>query len=174
LAIINEEISRSNRIITSLLDFVQGRLCEPHPCRLSDILSKATARAQLPRITEVETRLPENLPLVRVDAGQMEQVFSNLLINANQAMPDGGKVTITAARTDGVVRVAVCDSGTGITPVNRARLFEPLFSTKAVGVGLGLAICKAFTEANKGTIGVETEVGKGSVFSLNLPVAEPA
>jgi len=86
-------------------------------------------------------------------------------------MPDSGKVTIVAARTNGVVRVAVSDSGTGITSENRARLFEPLFSTKAFGVGLGLPICKSFIEANKGTIGVETEVGKGTTVTVTLPAA---
>jgi signal transduction histidine kinase len=171
LEIICDEINRSNRIITSLLDFVQGRTCEPAPCRLGDILSQATARAELPRITEVETRLPDNLPFVRVDAGQMEQVFCNLITNANQAMADGGKVMIAAARTDGVVRVAVSDSGPGITPETRARLFEPLFSTKAFGVGLGLAICKAFIEANKGTIEVESEPDKGTTVTVTLPAA---
>ena len=172
LEIISDEINRSNRIITSLLDFVQGRMCEPQPCRLTDILSQATARAELPRMTEVENRLPRDLPLIRVDAGQMEQVFCNLITNAHQALANGGKVVITAARTNGVVLVAVSDSGTGITPEDRARLYEPLFSTKAFGVGLGLAICKSFIEANKGTISVETEVGKGSVFSVSLPIAE--
>jgi PAS domain S-box-containing protein len=171
LEVINDEIDRCNRIITSLLDFVEGRLSEPHPCCLADILSEATARAELPRTTEVETRLPDNLPFVRVDADQMEQVFCNLITNAHQAMPDGGKVTIAAARFDGVVRVAVSDSGAGITPGNRARLFEPLFSTKAFGVGLGLAVCKGFTEANKGTISVETEVGKGTTVTVTLPAA---
>jgi PAS domain S-box-containing protein len=172
LEIINDEINRCNRIITSLLDFVQGRACEPHACSLADIVSKATAQAELPRMTEVQTRLPDDLPLVRVDAGQMEQVFRNLITNAHQAMAAGGKVTIAAARTNGVVRVAVSDSGSGITPVDRARLFEPLFSTKVVGVGLGLAICKSFTEANGGTISVETEVGKGTTVTVTLPSAE--
>jgi signal transduction histidine kinase len=102
----------------------------------------------------------------------MEQVFRNLITNAHQAMAAGGKVTIAAARTNGVVRVAVSDSGSGITPVDRARLFEPLFSTKVVGVGLGLAICKSFTEANGGTISVETEVGKGTTVTVTLPSAE--
>jgi PAS domain S-box-containing protein len=171
MGIINDEIDRTDRIITSLLDFVDGRPCEPHPCRLADILSQATVWARLPRITDVETRLPEDLPLVQVDAHQMGEVFRNLITNANQAMPDGGKVTIAAARTDGVVRVAVSDSGSGMTPETRARLFEPLFSTKAVGVGLGLAVCKAFIEANKGTIGVETEVGKGTTVTVTLPMA---
>ena len=171
MEIINGEIDRTDRIITSLLDFVEGRPCEPQPCRLADILSQAMERARLPRITDVETRLPEDLPLVRVDAYQMEEVFRNLIINAKQAMPDDGRVTIAATRTDGVVRVAVSDSGPGMTPETRARLFEPLFSTKAVGVGLGLAICKAFIEANKGTIGIETEVGKGTTVTVTLPTA---
>ncbi len=172
LEIISDEIDRCNRIITGLLDFVQGRTCEPHACRLADILSAATARAGLPRMTEVQTRLPRDLPLVRVDADQMEQVFHHLITNAHQAMANGGKVTIAATRSDGVVRVAVSDSGAGITPENRARLFEPLFSTRAFGVGLGLPICKTFIEANKGTINVESEVGKGTTVTVVLPAAE--
>jgi signal transduction histidine kinase len=86
-------------------------------------------------------------------------------------MPGGGAVEIDAVRFDGAVRVSVMDPGAGITPENKARLFEPLFSTKAVGVGLGLAICKAFIEANKGTIDVESEVGKGTTVTVTLPVA---
>jgi signal transduction histidine kinase len=125
----------------------------------------------LPRVVEVEVRLPPDLPLVRVDAGQIEQVFRNLITNAHQAMTAGGKVTIAAARIDGDVQVTVSDSGSGIEPDHMARLFEPLFSTKVFGVGLGLAIAKSFVEANKGTISVQTEVGKGTTVTVTLPTA---
>jgi len=170
--IANDEIIRANRIITSLLDFAEGRLSEPRPCSLAGILSEATAMTELPRVTEVEVRLPHDLPLVLVDAGQIEQVFRNLITNAHQAMPNGGKVEIVAACVDGGdVRVTVSDSGSGIKPDNMSRLFEPLFSTKVFGVGLGLAIAKSFLEANKGTISVQTEVGKGTTVTVTLPVA---
>ncbi len=172
MEIANDEIIRANRIITSLLDFAEGRLSEPRPCSLAEILSEATARTEMPRITELEVRLPPALPLVHVDAGQIEQVFRNLITNAHQAMPDGGKVTIAAVCVDGEVRVTVSDSGSGIKPDNMARLFEPLFSTKVFGVGLGLAIAKSFVEANKGTISVQTEVGKGTTVTVTLPTAE--
>jgi PAS domain S-box-containing protein len=172
LDIINEEITRANRIITSVVDFAQGRPSLPRPCRLADILSRATARAQLPRTVEVESRVPEDLPLVNVDPEQMEPVFLNIINNAHQAMPDGGRIGIVASHSDGVARVAVSDSGSGIAPEHMARLFEPLFSTKVFGVGLGLAICKAFIEANKGTVSVETEVGRGTTVTVTLPTAE--
>ncbi len=172
LDIINEEITRANRIITSVVDFAQGRLSRPRPCSLAGILSRATARAELPRTVEVESQVPEDLPPVNVDPEQMEPVFLNIINNAHQAMPDGGRIGIVASRSDGVVRVAVSDSGSGIAPEHMARLFEPLFSTKVFGVGLGLAICKAFTEANKGTVSVETEVGKGTTVTVTLPTAE--
>jgi len=172
LDIINEEITRANRIITSVVDFAQGRLSRPRPCRLADILSRATTHAELPRTVEVESRVPEDLPPVNVDPEQMEPVFLNIINNAHQAMPDGGRIGIVASRSNGVVRVAVSDSGSGIAPEHMARLFEPLFSTKVFGVGLGLAICKAFTEANRGTVSVETEVGKGTTVTVVLPTTE--
>ncbi len=171
LQVINDETTHANQIIASLLDFAQGRLCEPRPCRLTGILSRATTRAELPRITEVETRLPDNLPEVLVDPDQIEQVFVNLITNAHQAMPSGGRITIAATRTNGHVRVRVSDTGAGIAPEHMKRLFEPLFSTKTFGVGLGLAICKSFIEANKGTVEVESEPGKGTTATVTLPVA---
>jgi len=172
LDIINEEITRANRIITGVVDFAQGRLSRPRPCRLTDILTRATARAELPRTIEVEMQVAGSLPPVNVDPEQMEPVFLNIINNAHQAMPDGGKIGINATSGDGVVRVAVSDSGSGIAPEHMARLFEPLFSTKVFGVGLGLAICKAFTEANRGTVCVETEVGKGTTVTVTLPTTE--
>jgi PAS domain S-box-containing protein len=172
LDIINEEIVHASRIITGVVDFAHGRSSRPRPCRLSDIIFRAAIRAQLPRTVRIESQVPDDLPPVNVDPEQMEPVFLNIMANAHQAMPDGGRIGIVASRTNGVVRVAVSDSGCGIAPEHMARLFEPLFSTKVFGVGLGLAICKAFTEANKGTVDIETEVGKGTTVTVTLPLAE--
>jgi PAS domain S-box-containing protein len=171
LRVINDEITHSNQIITSLLDFARGRLCEPAPLRVADVVASAVKRAELPQRITLRTRLPEDLPEVNADAYQLEQVFFNLISNAGQAMRWGGVLGIDASRSNGTVRVRVSDTGSGIAPEHMKRLFEPLFSTKTFGVGLGLAISRNFVEANKGTISVETEVGKGTTFTVVLPAA---
>jgi signal transduction histidine kinase len=101
----------------------------------------------------------------------MAQAFLNLITNARQAMSGGGTLRLTAARNNGHVAVSVSDTGTGVRPEHVNRLFEPLFSTKTFGTGLGLAVSKSFVEANRGTIAVESEVGKGTVVTVVLPAA---
>jgi signal transduction histidine kinase len=118
----------------------------------------------------------------------MEQVLGNLTVNACQAMASlrsttdvtlkvpttgvvkGGVLTISARRQKGMVGIAVKDTGTGITPENMARIFEPLFTTKSKGIGLGLAVSRKLAEANGGRIEVKSELGRGSTFTLFLPV----
>ena len=105
----------------------------------------------------------------------MEQVLGNLTTNACQAMIEGGTLTIRAqpaALDDGqpAVRIQVIDTGSGITAENLKKLFEPLFTTKARGIGLGLAVSRKLVEANGGRIDVQSEVGKGSTFTVYLPV----
>jgi signal transduction histidine kinase len=85
-------------------------------------------------------------------------------------MPGGGTLTIIANTDDDKVIIAVSDTGTGVSEEHKAKLFEPLFTTKARGIGLGLAVCKNLVEANGGSIGVESEVGKGSTFTIIFPV----
>jgi two-component system NtrC family sensor kinase len=120
--------------------------------------------------------------------GQMEQVLGNLSVNACQAMAKGGgRLTISARRVKptpgspsepgkkpgtqkGMVAISVKDTGTGITPENLKLIFEPLFTTKSKGIGLGLAVSRKLAEANGGCIEVESEPGKGSTFTLYLPV----
>jgi two-component system sensor histidine kinase HydH len=128
--------------------------------------------ARLPAEVAVDVIVPPGLPALQVDRSQMTQVFANLLLNAAQAMGQRGTVTVSAAQRDGRVEVAVADKGTGIAPENMGRLFEPLFSTKTFGVGLGLAICRSFVEAHGGTIVVESEPGKGAKFTVALPVEQ--
>ena len=105
---------------------------------------------------------------------QIEQVLGNLTTNACQAMPEGGRLTIVAQRAEPgngqpAVRIQVNDTGSGITPENLKKLFEPLFTTKTRGIGLGLAVSRKLAEANGGRIEVESEVGKGSTFTVYLP-----
>jgi PAS domain S-box-containing protein len=186
LDIIAREIARADAIITSVLDFTRGRETTPAPCRLSDILNQAIARAGLPKGVEIERQIPSGLPSLNVDPIQIGQVFLNLLTNAGQAMEGKGKITIEVPSPKSQVQspkeavrgkriaVSVTDSGPGIKPEDLNRVFEPLFSTKTVGIGLGLSVCKAFVEANGGTIEVRSEPGKGATFTVALPFANQA
>jgi PAS domain S-box-containing protein len=137
-----------------------------------------------PRIRVVLELAPESL-VVTMDAHSIEQVLLNLVTNARDAMPAGGRIVITASRpagattrpgADGVVRLAVADDGQGMPEDVRARSFEPLFTTKprGKGTGLGLATCKMLVERSGGTIDLVSEVGKGTTFTLDLPLAATA
>jgi len=95
--------------------------------------------------------------------------LTNLIRNAIQAMPDGGKLIVRASRTDDAFLISIQDTGTGITQENIGKIWSPLFTTKAKGTGLGLPVCKRLVEAHKGEIMVESQVGKGSTFTVKLP-----
>ncbi len=171
LQIINEEIERSDKIITSLLDYARGRPTNPVASSVKDIIEDALGMARLPHGVRVQTRFAEHLPLLDVDDAQMTQVFANLFTNASQAMAGRGLITITAEPINGAVRISVTDNGPGIAPEHMPRMFEPLFSTKTFGVGLGLAVCKSFVESNRGEIVVSSEPGKGATFVVTLPAS---
>ena len=111
------------------------------------------------------------LPLVVADFNQLVQVFINLVVNAVQAMNEGGKLTIHTATENGWVRMSVSDTGCGIPPENMDKLFTPFFTTKedVKGVGLGLAVSYGIIERHGGRIEVQSEVGKGSTFTIFLP-----
>jgi PAS domain S-box-containing protein len=169
LEIINREIDVANGIITSVLDFARGRPAELVTLNLADVLAIAQERAVLPEGVQVRRSIPFDLPMVRIDLQQMVQVFLNLLTNAAEAMSGKGRVTVSAQARDGKVRVSFRDEGPGIAPENLGRVFEPLFSTKAVGIGMGLTVCKSFVESSNGTIEVESEPGQGATFVITLP-----
>ena len=171
LQLIDEYIERANRAITAILDFTQGRLTQRSACAVRPILDRAIVDAALPKGVDVRLKRGVALPHVLVDDEQMVVVFRNLLTNAAQAMSGHGMVRVAATRRDDFVDVAIADSGAGITPENMARLFEPLFTTKDIGVGLGLAICRGFVEGCGGSIDVQSEVDKGTTFTVSLPVA---
>lgn len=127
---------------------------------------------------KVVRELSPNLPQVMADGDQMNQVFTNLMMNAIQAMPDGGTLTVRTSSVDGSgLKVDVQDTGVGISKENMRKLFTPFFTTKkeVKGVGLGLAVSHGIIERHKGRIEVKSEEGKGSTFTvyLNASVGEP-
>ncbi|MCL7488371.1 MAG: ATP-binding protein [Desulfobulbaceae bacterium] len=171
LNIIKDEIAISNRIVSDLLDSVRSKPPQPEAVGVREVIERSMRQLPLPDSVSVMLEIPEALPPLRVDAMQISQVFSNLISNGVEAMPGGGVLEIRAMenRQDGTITVSVRDNGSGMTPEHLARLFEPLFTTKARGIGLGLVVVKNLTEANGGTVNVESEAGRGTVFTVTLP-----
>jgi signal transduction histidine kinase len=124
---------------------------------------------------DLRTYLPADLPLVPLHRDMFKQALLNLLLNAEQAMPEGGSITFQATVAETPASKQVClmiiDTGKGIGPETQEKIFEPFFSTRSGGSGLGLPTTKRIIEAHRGTIAVESAVGKGTKFTLRLPVA---
>jgi PAS domain S-box-containing protein len=174
LDIIKDEISISDRIVSDLLDSIRAKPPFPEAVGLGEVIERILQKLTIPDSVSITQDIPEALPALRVDAMQISQVFRNLISNGVEAMPEGGKLEIRAVenRPDGTVVVSIRDNGSGMTPEQQSRLFEPLFTTKARGIGLGLVVVKNLTEANGGTVDVESAAGKGSTFSIVLPAAQ--
>ena len=115
------------------------------------------------------------IPVVHADPGMLEQVLLNLTVNARDAMPDGGTLTVEIANADGKIRLSVTDTGMGMTDDVRNRIFEPFFTTKDVGqgTGLGLSVSYGILRDHGGSIEAESTVGRGTVFRLRLPLRPP-
>ncbi len=196
LDIIKSEVDTSQRIISDLLDFSRTRAPRMQPTALGPIIDRSIGACVLGEGVAVMKDVPKSIPPVRADPLHLEQVFQNLIANAVQAMPEGGTLRVRARRVRGapcgahsgeannaerrtpdaelrgdLVEISVSDTGIGIAPENKEKIFQPLFTTKAKGIGLGLALAKRHIEANHGTITAASEPGKGTVFTVRLPVA---
>ncbi|MEN6585271.1 MAG: ATP-binding protein [Sulfuricella sp.] len=173
LGIIRDEIARSERIVAELMNAVSTRPPDLAAHGVAYLVAEVLHKSALPSSVTITLDIPETLPAVRVDAIQLQQVLENLVTNAVDAMPEGGVLEFSAAESEGGTAVAldVRDSGNGIAPENMARLFQPLFTTKARGIGLGLVVAKNLIEANGGKIEVQSKPGKGTLVTITLPTA---
>ena len=180
LGIIEKEITRSNKIITDLMDFARVRRPALRKTDVNLLVREAVSRSKVPENVEVITHLKKGLSPLMADPGQIEQVFINMISNATQAMTssnsaethDGGRLEISTRAEDGFIVTEFKDDGCGISEENLGKLFEPLFTTKTKGIGLGLAISTAIVEAHEGRIGVESELGKGTTFTVKLTASD--
>ena len=170
LDIIDKETKTADKIINDLLDFTRINSAEREPVAVAELAADVRKRYPAPEGVELTLKFPKDLPRLLADPHHMAQVLGNLVLNAYQAMPQGGKMIISAAQKEAQIAIAVKDSGVGITPEYIDKLFEPLFTTKARGIGLGLAICKNLVEANGGRIEVQSKPGRGSTFTVYLPM----
>jgi two-component system sensor histidine kinase KdpD len=186
IEVIEAESARLARLVDDLLDLsrIESGAVAPQAdwCDLHDVVASAAAHASGEHPIEFE--LPADMPLVRADAAQLERVFSNLIENAVKFSPPGAPVRITGGASAGRVAVRVADRGSGIPRRYRSQVFEPFFSARGSGSGLGeagggsglgLAICRGFVEANGGRIVLQTGRDAGTTFTVSFPVAsQPA
>ncbi len=169
LEIIIKEVKRSTRVIRSLLDFARTETPVWQKVDVNAVVQEALARTAVPANVEAATQLDDALPTIQADPVQLDRVFGNLILNAVQAMPEGGRLVVRTWE-DETVCVSISDTGVGIPEEHLAKLFEPLFTTRAKGIGLGLALVKTLVEGHAGSIEVQSEVGKGSTFTVGLPI----
>jgi len=192
LELISSEIGNAEAIVSDLLDFSRTRSLEREQVTAAELVVRVLEKHPPPEKVKVTTGIPPELPPLFVDPRQIGQVLENLVANAYQAMAAGGQVTITAElmeadpirdpksipeeyashSTGQAICIRITDTGCGISKENMEKIFEPLFTTRARGIGLGLAIVKNLAELNSGSIKVQSEAGKGSTFTIALPVRE--
>ena len=174
LDIIEQEVLNAEKVINNLLDFGRTIVADSEVVSVSKLISQTLNRVTVPASIKVILDVPDNLAKVSVDPLQATQIFGNLILNACQAMnAPGGKLTISAALQGSMIEVHINDNGIGISQENMQKIFDPLFTTKVRGVGLGLPLSKKLIEANGGCIKVLSEEGKGTTFTVCLPLATP-
>jgi two-component system NtrC family sensor kinase len=177
VALALEEIGRVSRLTRQLLDVYRGSVVEDaHTdvdlAALLRDLERLHAEGLARQGVQLNLHLPPDLPRVLGAPDKLKQVFLNLLLNARDAMPSGGTVTISAARGEHDVTISIADTGVGIPAENKERVFEAFFTTKreVSGVGLGLAVTNGIVRQHQGSVTFQSEVGTGTTFTIRLPV----
>ena len=169
LETIDKCVDYSNKIVNDLVDYSREVRLELKEESLKKLVTESLNLLGVPEKIEAKNQLDDK-PTVKVDADKIKRVFINLIKNAIDAMPNGGKITINSRQVNDCVEVSFSDTGAGIAEDVLPKLFSPLFTTKAQGMGFGLAICKRIIEAHGGTISVKTVKGQGTTFTLTLPI----
>ena len=169
LKLIEENIEYSNNIIKDILEYSREIKLELKEAAPKSITKGALSLVRVPNNIEVLDATQDE-PKIRVDVEKMKRVFVNIIKNAVGAMSNGGKLTIASREKDGVLEIVFADTGTGIQKDVLEKIWTPFFTTKAKGMGLGLPICKRIIEAHGGNISVESTVGKGTTFTVAIPI----
>jgi len=175
--VIKEEVDRIAKIVRQLLDFYRPKAEEISAVDLSQVLDETVLLVEKQLTSsniEVLRQLPRSLPKIEASAGQLKQVFLNLLMNAREVMPSGGKLEVSTRAENGYVEAEVADSGEGIPEEYMEKIFEPFFTTKKEkgGTGLGLSVCLGIVSKHGGTIRARNIKPKGAAFVVRLPLKE--
>jgi len=169
LGLIESGVDYADNIVKELMDYSKEMRLEFTETTMKAIAEAALRQVKIPQNTAVRD-LTQDTPRLLVDAARIQRVFVNLVGNAIDAMPKGGELTITSAESNGILEVKFIDTGVGVDDQVMQNLWKPLKTTKPRGMGLGLAICKRIVEAHQGAIHVESTAGKGSTFTIRLPI----
>ena len=168
--VIEDSVAYSDRIVRDLLEYSQELELELSEATPQMLTSDAVRQVEIPKNITI-SNLTSNEPKIRVDTTEIRRLFVNLIEDAVDAMPDGGKLTIVSNTSDNFLILKFADTGPGIPETVLRDLWKPLVTTKPKGIGLGLAICKRIAEAHGGSITVESKVGEGTTFTLRLPIS---
>jgi signal transduction histidine kinase len=133
-------------------------------------MGDAIAHTPIPDNIKLTNKLKSGLPEVKIDTDQIRQVFVNVITNALQAMTEGGELTVVAKAVDSFLQVEIADTGEGIPEENIGKIFDPLYTMKAKGIGLGLAVCKSIIERHEGRIEAKSIAGEGTTFTIKFPL----
>lgn len=169
LNIISGECVNTTDLVNELLDFTRKKEAAPLGVDLNKLLDSQLEKIRLPAKVKVKRRFDPNLPMVYADPVQLSRAFYNILLNGVQAMPKGGALRLATESAEGSVVVSVQDSGVGIPLEHLKKIFQPLFTTKTKGIGLGLALVKEYIEVNQGRIEVQSKEGSGTTFQISFP-----
>ncbi len=175
LEMAREETSRLITLVQQTLEFYRPEQAQAGPMDLNATVERvlALARKKLSHSNvQVELQLAKDLPPVTGMPDQMAQVFLNLIVNSAEAMGDGGQLCIESRVSNGHVEMIFADTGPGIAPEDLAHIFEPFYTTKHTGTGLGLAVSYSIVESHQGTLSVDSLPGHGATFTVRLPAAE--
>jgi PAS domain S-box-containing protein len=178
LQVLHRAGQRVARIAASLRSFARQSAGERQSVELATIVDEALLLMTKPLAADnihVRTGLDRALPPIVADVTALHQVLMNLLTNAREAMPEGGEIVIetTTAEQPGWVRLRVADTGNGIEPEQLSKIFDPFYTTKRTGTGLGLSVTYGIIREHGGTIDVRSQAGSGTTFTLDFPVAPP-
>lgn len=171
--ILIKEVNRLDTVVAEFLDFARTKPPELKLSSINDIIQsvlKLTGHQIAKSNISLKTQFEEDLPSVSVDPGQMKQVFLNLIINAVQAMPNGGTLTVESHQNKSEIVCKFSDTGMGISKEQQEKLFTPFFTGKERGTGLGLAIVHRILEGQKGKIEFTTKENQGTTFTVSLPI----
>lgn len=164
---INRSILRMDHQINQVFDFVNPKPLDLDECSVGKIIEYVLS--EIIDSKNVVIQLPENDCMIKCDKTKMENVFANLLLNAIQAMEGNGTLVITLNESDSHTKIQIKDSGPGIPDKLVSKIFDPLFTTRQIGTGLGLSSCKTIVEQHGGSISFESKIGQGTVFEIELP-----
>ncbi len=170
LKVLDKQVDIANKIVTDLLDFTRIKPPSLTKINLSNLINESLSWVTIPKNVTVTANLNGNSLQIKIDAEQISRVFTNIISNAIQAMNGKGELKIDTGVEDSLVWTRFTDTGCGIPEENLEKIFEPLFTTKPKGIGLGLAITKRLVEQNGGKIEVASQTGEGATFTVKLPL----